>query len=29
VVGKYIIGAKIGASQDNPAIVPMTTTGGL
>jgi pilus assembly protein CpaD len=29
VVGKYIVGGKIGASQDTQAIVPMTTTGGL
>lgn len=29
VVGKYIVGAKIGASDETPAISPMTTTGGF
>lgn len=29
VVGKYILGAKIGASGETPAIAPATTTGGL
>lgn len=29
VVGKYLIGGKIGASSETPAITPMTTTGGL
>lgn len=29
VVGKYIVGSKIGASDESPAITPMTTTGGL
>ncbi|WP_374383331.1 CpaD family pilus assembly protein [Dongia sp.] len=29
VVGKYIVGGKIGASSETPAISPMTTTGGL
>jgi pilus assembly protein CpaD len=29
VVGKYIVGGKIGASSESPAIAPMTTTGGL
>jgi pilus assembly protein CpaD len=29
VVGKYMIGAKIGATPESPAIAPMTTTGGL
>lgn len=28
-IGKYIIGGKIGASSEGPAISPMTTTGGL
>lgn len=29
VVGKYIVGGKIGGSSETPAITPMTTTGGL
>ncbi len=29
VIGKYIIGGKIGGSSESPAIAPMTTTGGL
>lgn len=28
IVGKYIIGAKIGGSSESPAIEPPTTTGG-
>lgn len=28
IVGKYIIGTKIGASPENPAIAPTATTGG-
>jgi hypothetical protein len=29
VVGKYIVGGKMGGSVESPAIAPMTTTGGL
>jgi len=29
VVGKYILGGKIGASSEGPAIAPASTTGGL
>ncbi|WP_374655076.1 CpaD family pilus assembly protein [Dongia sp.] len=29
VVGKYIVGAKVGAAGESPAISPLTTTGGL
>lgn len=29
VVGKYIVGGKIGGSLESPAITPYTTTGGL
>ncbi|MDY0870770.1 CpaD family pilus assembly protein [Dongia rigui] len=28
IVGKYIVGAKIGGSTETPAILPPTTTGG-